>query len=94
MNKSQNTAKSSLNIWPDHLTQGRDLPELENMLADLYEFYKENINAKMNWQQMFKIGQNISTKLDIFEKDVMNEIKAHRANFSMNRNKLGELINL
>ena len=30
-----------LNIWPDHLTQGRDLSELEEMLADLYEFYKE-----------------------------------------------------
>ena len=30
-----------LNIWPDHLTQGRDLAELEDMLADLYEFYKE-----------------------------------------------------
>ena len=30
-----------LNIWPDHLTQGRDLAELEEMLADLYEFYKE-----------------------------------------------------
>jgi len=30
-----------LNIWPDHLTQGRDLTELEEMLADLYEFYKE-----------------------------------------------------
>ena len=31
-----------LNIWPDHLTQGRDLAELEEMLADLYEFYKED----------------------------------------------------
>ena len=30
-----------LNIWPDHLTQGRDLAELEEMLADLYEFYRE-----------------------------------------------------
>ena len=30
-----------LNIWPQHLTQGRDLAELEEMLADLYEFYKE-----------------------------------------------------
>jgi predicted RNase H-like HicB family nuclease len=30
-----------LNIWPDHLTQGKDLPELEEMLSDLYEFYKE-----------------------------------------------------
>ena len=30
-----------LNIWPDHLTQGKDLQELEEMLLDLYEFYKE-----------------------------------------------------
>jgi predicted RNase H-like HicB family nuclease len=30
-----------LDIWPDHLTQGRDQAELEEMLADLYEFYKE-----------------------------------------------------
>ena len=30
-----------LNIWPDHLTQGKDLSELEEMLLDLYEFYKE-----------------------------------------------------
>jgi predicted RNase H-like HicB family nuclease len=30
-----------LNIWPEHLTQGHDLAELEEMLADLYEFYKE-----------------------------------------------------
>jgi hypothetical protein len=30
-----------LNIWPDHLTQGKDIPELEVMLLDLYEFYKE-----------------------------------------------------
>jgi len=30
-----------LNIWPDHLTQGKDIHELEEMLLDLYEFYKE-----------------------------------------------------
>jgi len=30
-----------LNIWPDHLTQGKDITELEAMLLDLYEFYKE-----------------------------------------------------
>jgi len=24
-----------LNIWPEHLTQGKDVPELEEMLADL-----------------------------------------------------------
>jgi len=30
-----------LNVWPDHLTQGKDVDELEEMLLDLYEFYKE-----------------------------------------------------
>jgi len=30
-----------LNIWPDHFTQGKDIHELEEMLLDLYEFYKE-----------------------------------------------------
>jgi len=33
-----------LNIWPDHLTQGRTLAELEEMLIDLYDFYKEEHN--------------------------------------------------
>ena len=35
------------NIWPDHLTQGRDIEELEEMLADLYEFYKEEKKANI-----------------------------------------------
>jgi len=26
-----------LNTYPDHLTQGQDIAELEEMLADLYE---------------------------------------------------------
>ena len=30
-----------LNVWPAHLTQGKDINELEEMLLDLYEFYKE-----------------------------------------------------
>jgi predicted RNase H-like HicB family nuclease len=30
-----------LNVWPQHLTQGKDIAELEEMLADLYGFYKE-----------------------------------------------------
>ena len=33
-----------LNIWPEHLTQGKDITELEEMLLDLYEFYKEEEN--------------------------------------------------
>jgi predicted RNase H-like HicB family nuclease len=31
-----------LNCWPEHLTQGKTIKELEEMLADLYEFYKED----------------------------------------------------
>jgi hypothetical protein len=30
-----------LNNYPDHLTQGKDLPELEEMLLDLFEMIKE-----------------------------------------------------
>jgi len=30
-----------LNSYPDHLTQGRDLNELEEMLADLYTIRQE-----------------------------------------------------
>jgi predicted RNase H-like HicB family nuclease len=30
-----------LNDWPEHWTQGKDLPELEAMLADLYEIQQE-----------------------------------------------------
>jgi predicted RNase H-like HicB family nuclease len=30
-----------LNMWPDHPTQGKDLPELEEALTEMYEFYKE-----------------------------------------------------
>jgi predicted RNase H-like HicB family nuclease len=36
-----------LNIWPDHLTQGHTIEELEEMLADLYEFYKEEQENKV-----------------------------------------------
>jgi predicted RNase H-like HicB family nuclease len=34
-----------LNIWPDHVTQGKTIAELEEMLLDLYEFYKEEQEA-------------------------------------------------
>ena len=30
-----------LNDYPDHVTQGKDMPELEEMLLDLYEMLKE-----------------------------------------------------
>ena len=42
-----------LNIWPNHLTQGKDISELEEMLLDLYEFYKEEqaevVEKKTGW---------------------------------------------
>ena len=30
-----------LNIYPDHLTQGHDLAELEEMLSDIYQIRQE-----------------------------------------------------
>ncbi|MCL1927250.1 MAG: type II toxin-antitoxin system HicB family antitoxin [Treponema sp.] len=30
-----------INIYPDHLTQGHDLAELEEMLADVYQIRQE-----------------------------------------------------
>ena len=30
-----------LDVYPDHLTQGSNLPELEEMLADLYQIRQE-----------------------------------------------------
>ena len=44
-----------LNIWPDHLTQGKDLHELEEMLLDLYEFYKEEQTTQLGVER--KTGQ-------------------------------------
>ena len=31
-----------LNDFPEHMTQGKDIPELEEMLLDLYEMIKED----------------------------------------------------
>jgi len=30
-----------LDVWPDHWTQGKGIEELEEMLLDLFEFYKD-----------------------------------------------------
>jgi predicted RNase H-like HicB family nuclease len=35
-----------LNIWPEHWTQGKSIPELEEMLRDLYEIYLEEEKEK------------------------------------------------
>jgi len=44
-----------LNIWQEHLTQGKDIPELEEMLLDLYEFYKEE-QVEKNVEVEKKVG--------------------------------------
>ena len=31
-----------LNIWPENWTQGSNIAELEDMLQDLYEIYRED----------------------------------------------------
>jgi predicted RNase H-like HicB family nuclease len=35
-----------LNVWPEHWTQGKTLPELEEMLLDLYDIYREEEREK------------------------------------------------
>jgi predicted RNase H-like HicB family nuclease len=35
-----------LNVWPEHWTQGKTLPELEEMLLDLYDIYREEEQEK------------------------------------------------
>ncbi len=42
-----------LNIWPEHWTQGKGISELEEMLLDLYEIYKE---AQAKIPPIHKIG--------------------------------------
>jgi predicted RNase H-like HicB family nuclease len=46
-----------LNIWPEHMTQGKTKEELEEMLTDLYEFYKEeqeeNTEKKIGMLKVF-----------------------------------------
>ncbi|MCL2184612.1 MAG: type II toxin-antitoxin system HicB family antitoxin [Treponema sp.] len=44
-----------LNIWPEHLTQGKDIQELEEMLLDLYEFFKEEQDENKIIEK--KVGQ-------------------------------------
>ena len=44
-----------LNIWPDHWTQGKGIAELEEMLADLYQFYKEEQKEKIIERKIGKL---------------------------------------
>ena len=44
-----------LNIWPAHLTQGKTIKELEEMLLDLYEFYKEEQEEILSVKKIGKI---------------------------------------
>jgi len=43
-----------LNEYPEHWTQGKDITELEEMLLDLYENFKEE--AKRTQKQVKKTG--------------------------------------
>jgi len=44
----------------------------------ILEATKIYVNRKQNWQEIFSYGDNIASKSNFSEKDVMNEIKAHR----------------
>jgi predicted RNase H-like HicB family nuclease len=43
-----------LDDYPNHMTQGKDIAELEEMLLDLYEIFQED--AKKEKQQVKKSG--------------------------------------
>jgi predicted RNase H-like HicB family nuclease len=43
-----------LDDYPDHCTQGKDIPELEEMLLDLYEIFQED--AKKEKTRIKKSG--------------------------------------
>ncbi len=44
-----------LNVWPDHWTQGKGIAELEEMLIDLYGFYKEEQTKEAKIRKTGKI---------------------------------------
>jgi len=44
----------------------------------ILEATKVYVNRKRNWQEIFSYGDNIASKSNFAESDVMNEIKAHR----------------
>jgi predicted RNase H-like HicB family nuclease len=43
-----------LNDYPDHWTQGKDIPELEEMLLDLYDIFQKD--AKKEKTRIKKFG--------------------------------------
>jgi metal-responsive CopG/Arc/MetJ family transcriptional regulator len=45
------------------------------LISDAVKIY---IERKKEWQKMFVIGENIGSKLEISEDDVIKEIKAYR----------------
>jgi metal-responsive CopG/Arc/MetJ family transcriptional regulator len=46
-----------------------------DLISDAVRIY---IERKKEWQRIFKIGEEIGSKLEISEDDVMKEIKAYR----------------
>jgi metal-responsive CopG/Arc/MetJ family transcriptional regulator len=46
-----------------------------DLINDAVRIY---IERKKEWQKIFKIGEEIGSKLEISEDDVMKEIKAYR----------------
>ena len=50
-----------LNIYPDHLTQGKDVAELEMMLADLYVIIQEEETRIADVERQEKARQRTGT---------------------------------
>ena len=46
-----------------------------DLVLEAIEIY---VNRKRNWQEIFSYGDNIASKNNFSENDIMNEIKAHR----------------
>jgi len=50
-----------LNLYPDHLTQGKDVAELEMMLADLYVIIQEEEARIAEIERQEKLRQHTGT---------------------------------
>ena len=52
--------------------------ESRSRIELILEATQIHINRKKNWQEIFSYGDNIASKGNFSEDDVMNEIKAYR----------------